>query len=112
MILKRVTPKLWVGREYFEGGVSTTIVLAHHFVQGPDGPEELPNGWRASLAIITKGDDPSKAPLHKSEGKIHEILAWAQQTIATATGFTVPIVKQEVPWETIIAESNESAAVD
>lgn len=102
MILKRVSPKLWVGRTHFDGDLTATLVMTHH----------MTGRFRVSLAFITKGRDPTKSPLLKKEGVVHELLAWSQQTIKDHTGITVPIIKQEVPWETIIQESSESPAVD
>jgi hypothetical protein len=102
MILKRVSPKLWVGRAHFDGDLTATLVMTHY----------MTGSFRVSLAFITKGKDPSKSPVFKNEGLVHELLTWSQQTIKDQTGITVPIIKQEIPWETITQELSESQAAD
>lgn len=92
MILKRISPKLWIGREIFEE-------LHQHAALVLTTP--APGKWKASLAILTKGSDPTKAPHYKQTGEVHELLAWAQQIIQRDLGRTIPIIKQEVPWSTM-----------
>lgn len=102
MILKRVSPRLWVGRYYLSDDEYVAMVLT----------QKMQSSWRSSIAFIKKGRDPQDSPLHKLEGPITTIMSEAQSIIHTATGHKVPIIKQEVPWETITQESIESAAAD
>ena len=102
MILKRVSPRLWAGRHYITDDQYVGMVLT----------QKTDRKWMCSIAFIRKGRDIQDNPIKKLEGQVSEIMSEAQSIIHTTTGKMMPIIKQEVPWETITQELNESAEAD
>ncbi len=102
MILKRISPRLWIGRHYVTDDHYAGMVLT----------QKGSGRWLCTLSFIRKGRDIQDNPIHKLEGQVSELLSEAQSIIHTTTGKKVPIIKQEVPWETITQELSGSAVAD
>ena len=94
VILKRISPRLWIGRHYFSDDHYAGMVLSH------GGSHR----FKASLAFVQHGRNIQDNPIHRLEGQVSEILSEAQSIIHTSTGTKVPIIKQEIPWEAITQE--------
>ena len=102
MILQRISPRLWVGRQEIDGDRRIGVVMT---CIGKDD-------WRLVVTVQKQGEQPSDAVIRKSRGTSSDIMHDAQTIIEDEAQIKVAIIKQEVPWETITAEQNASQAAD